>query len=71
MKEYTVIIEGGDTNFSAYVLDFDGCVATGKTVDEVTKNMKRAIALHIEGMLDDGLAAPEPLKSVTSVKIAV
>ena len=44
MNEYTIVIEDAGSNFTAYVLDFDGCISTGTTIEEVTANMREAIA---------------------------
>lgn len=71
MREYTIIIEDAGTNLSAYVLDFDGCTTTGKTLDEVIENMREAIASHIELMVDSGEAIPEPLDFIGTTKVAV
>ena len=57
---YAVVIEKADGNFSAYVPDLPGCVATGETVAVVEKEIRDAIRFHIEGLRGDGLAAPEP-----------
>ncbi|HEY5606982.1 MAG TPA: type II toxin-antitoxin system HicB family antitoxin [Alphaproteobacteria bacterium] len=57
---YAVVIEKADGNFSAYVPDLPGCVATGETVAVVEKEIRDAIRFHIEGLRADGLAAPEP-----------
>ena len=47
---YAVVIEQGKRNFSAYVPDLPGCVATGKTLEEVKSNMAEAIEWHLEAM---------------------
>jgi len=60
MKRYAVIIEQGPRNLSAYVPDLPGCVTTGRTVEEVERNIQEAIALHIQGLLEDGEPIPEP-----------
>jgi len=57
---YAVVIEKADGNYSAYVPDLPGCVATGATVEEVEREIRDAIAFHIEGMREDGLPIPEP-----------
>ena len=49
MKEYTVIYEWGKRNWSAYVPDLPGCIATGKTRKLVEKKIREAIEFHIEG----------------------
>jgi predicted RNase H-like HicB family nuclease len=58
--KYAVIIEAGARNYSAYVPDLPGCIATGKTLDQVKQMMREAIAFHIEGLKEDGLPIPEP-----------
>jgi predicted RNase H-like HicB family nuclease len=57
---YAVVIERAEGNYSAYVPDLPGCVATGATVEEVEREIRDAIAFHIEGMREDGLPIPEP-----------
>jgi predicted RNase H-like HicB family nuclease len=47
---YAVVIEDAGTNFSAYVPDLPGCVATGSTVAETEQAIREAIALHLEGL---------------------
>lgn len=59
--EYLVIIEKTDRNYSAFLPDMPGCVATGTTRDEVLKNLKIALVLHVEGLKEDGLPIPEPV----------
>ncbi|MGL5035625.1 MAG: type II toxin-antitoxin system HicB family antitoxin [Microcystaceae cyanobacterium] len=56
--KYLVIIETTTTGFSAYSPDLAGCVATGKTRQQVEQNMSEAIAFHLEGMRLEGLAIP-------------
>ena len=67
MKEYTVIYERGSRNWSAYVPDLPGCVATGATVEETESLLREAIALHIEGLQEDGLPIPEPSSVISLV----
>ncbi len=58
--KYLVVVEKAQNNYSAYVPDLPGCVATGTTLDEVQENIRGAIALHVEGLRADGLPIPEP-----------
>lgn len=67
---YAIVIEKGERNFSAYVPDLPGCIATGKTLDEVKKNMSEAIELHLQGLEEDGLPVPEPNSLVEYVEAA-
>jgi len=57
---YAVIIEKADGNYSAYVPDLPGCVATGETIAEVESEIREAIRFHIDGLRADGIAIPEP-----------
>ena len=67
---YAIVIERAEKNYSAYVPDLPGCVATGDTVGEVEQLLREAIALHIEGMRKDGDAVPEPSSTVEYVEVA-
>ena len=40
--------------------DFPGCVTAGQTLEEARKAALEALSLHIEGMLEDGEAIPQP-----------
>ncbi len=55
---YAVVIEKTDENYSAYVPDLPGCVATAETVAEIEAEIRNAIQFHIEGLKADGLAVP-------------
>ena len=57
---YAVVIEKADGNYSAYVPDLPGCIATGETVAEVEHEIREAIRFHIEGLQADGISVPEP-----------
>ena len=68
--KYAVVIEKATANYSAYVPDLPGCVATGATIEEVEAEIREAIAFHIEGMLEDGLTVPAPTSKVEYVEFA-
>lgn len=55
---YAIVIEKAEGNYSAYVPNLPGCVATGKTVGEVESEIWDAIAFHLEGLREDGLPVP-------------
>jgi predicted RNase H-like HicB family nuclease len=61
---YAIVIEKAESNFAAYVPDLPGCVATGSTVEETESLLREAIALHLAGMRQDGIAPPEPTSLV-------
>ena len=57
---YGIVIERAEGNYSAYVPDLPGCVATGLSVSATEKNIREAIRLHVEGLEEDGLPVPPP-----------
>jgi predicted RNase H-like HicB family nuclease len=60
-QRYLILIEGGPpSNYSAWSPELPGCVATGATIEEVEREMRGAIALHLEGMAEDGDPIPDP-----------
>jgi len=67
---YVMIIEEGERNYSAYLPDLPGCIATGKTLEEVKQRMSEAVALHLHGMREDGLSIPAPVSHVEYVEAA-
>lgn len=60
MMRYAVVIERARDNYSAYVPDLPGCVATGTTVDEVQEAIRQAIQMHVAGLREDGTPVPPP-----------
>ena len=67
---YAIVIEKAEGNYSAYVPDLPGCVATGATVAEVETEIREAIAFHVEGLREDGIAVPEPKSQVEYVEVS-
>ncbi len=67
---YGIVIEPSRTGFSGYAPDVPGCVATGSTVEEVRTRMAEAIALHLQGLREDGLPAPPPATVCDYVVVA-
>jgi predicted RNase H-like HicB family nuclease len=63
MSRYLVVVEKAKNNFAAYLPDVPGCVATGKTRAETLERMRKAFAMHIAGLKEDGLPVPEPVSS--------
>lgn len=58
MERFLIVIEKANGNFSAYCPDLPGCIATGKTIDEVKQRMTEAIKVHLEGMREDNIPIP-------------
>ncbi|MFI5384985.1 MAG: type II toxin-antitoxin system HicB family antitoxin [Fimbriimonadales bacterium] len=69
MKEYAVVYERGERNWSAYVPDLPGCIATGATMKETELLITGAVQFHIEGMRLHGEPVPEPTSQAGTVKV--
>ena len=71
MHQYAIIIEKvPGSNYSAYVPDLPGCIATADSVAEIKRLMEEGIAFHIAGMREDGLPIPEPTTQVAYADVA-
>jgi len=66
---YAIVIESED-NFSAYVPDLPGCVATGATIEETEHEIRAAIEFHLEGLKADKLPIPPATSHVDYVEVA-
>lgn len=67
---YAIVIEQAEANFSAYVPDLPGCVATGATLAEVEVQIREAIEFHLDGMREDGTPIPPAASRVEYIEIA-
>lgn len=67
---YAIVIEKAEENYSAYVPDLPGCVATGATVEQAEQSIREAIEFHLEGIRQDGLPIPQPSSQVDYVEVA-
>ena len=67
---YAIVIEKAEGNYSAYVPDVPGCVATGATIEEAESEIREAIEFHLNGLREDGLAIPQPSSRVEYVDVA-
>ena len=65
---YLVVIEKSPRNYSAYSPDVPGCVATGRTLGDTTRNMREALEGHLEVMAEHGEPPPEPTAWATTVR---
>ena len=69
-REYTVIYERGERNWSAYVPDLPGCIATGKTRKDVEQQIREAIEFHIEGLEAHGEPVPQPSIEAGRIRVS-
>ena len=70
MRRYLILIEPTATGFSAYSPDLPGCAATGETRDDVERNIRDAVELHVDGLRELGEPVPTPSISAAYVEIA-
>lgn len=68
--KYAIVIEKAEGNFSAYVPDLPGCIATGASIEDIEQQIREAIQVHIEGMREDGEEIPVPGSRVEYVHVA-
>jgi predicted RNase H-like HicB family nuclease len=68
---YAIVVEKAGENYSAYVPDLPGCIATGKTPEETEQLISEAVELHLNGLREDGLAIPQPTSWVEYVEVTV
>jgi predicted RNase H-like HicB family nuclease len=69
MTNYTIIIEKGEGNYSAYCPDLPGVVAAGETEEVTVELMKEAIEFHLEGLKEENLPIPEPTVTARCIKV--
>jgi predicted RNase H-like HicB family nuclease len=69
MKRYMIVIEDSGENWGAYVPDLPGCVATANSEEEVGILIREAILMHLEGMVEDGMAIPEPSSKIDHMDV--
>ncbi|MFM8525905.1 MAG: type II toxin-antitoxin system HicB family antitoxin [Cyanobacteriota bacterium] len=68
--KYAVVIEKAVNNYSAFVPDLPGCVATGDSIAEVETEISAAIRFHLDGLREDGVPIPSPSCQVHYVEAA-
>ena len=67
MDRFLIVLEKTSTGFSAYSPDIPDCIATGRSRAQIRRRMEEAIAMHLQGLEEDGLAAPRPSASALYV----
>ena len=64
-----MVIEKPNGNYSAYVPDLPGCVATGDTIAQVEQNIREGIRFHLDGLREDQLPIPKPVTICDYVEV--
>ncbi|MGP9811540.1 type II toxin-antitoxin system HicB family antitoxin [Rhodopseudomonas sp. NSM] len=61
MVHYIALIQKDpDSDYGVSFPDLPGAISAGRTLDEARDMAAEALALHLEGMAEDGEAIPEP-----------
>ncbi len=61
MAQYIALIHTDpDSDFGVSFPDFPGCITAGASLDEARAMAHEALAFHVDGLLEDGDAIPEP-----------
>jgi predicted RNase H-like HicB family nuclease len=68
---YAIVVEKAGENYSAYVPDLPGCIATGTTPEETEQLIREAVELHLSGLREDGLPIPQPSSRVEYVEVTI
>ncbi|MGV8074351.1 MAG: type II toxin-antitoxin system HicB family antitoxin [Syntrophobacteraceae bacterium] len=66
---YSAVIEKGKKNYSAYLPDVPGCIATGRTPEITLRHLAEALEMHLAGLREDGLPIPEPRTEVDYITL--
>lgn len=61
---YAVVYEWAPNSYAAYVPELPGCIAAGKSWQEIQTMTREAIIFHTEGLIASGDPVPEPQMSV-------
>ena len=60
MEYIAYLHKDSNSDFGVSFPDFPGCITAGKTLDEARRLAPEALALHMEGLKDDGGKIPQP-----------
>jgi predicted RNase H-like HicB family nuclease len=60
MPHVIALIHEEAGSFGISFPDFPGCISTAGTLDEAVQRGAQALAFHLEGMVEDGEAIPQP-----------
>jgi len=67
---YAVIFEKAESNWAAYVPDLPGCVTTGITLEDTERNIREAIAGHLQTLREFGEPIPEPASLAKEIEVS-
>ncbi|MDP1832542.1 MAG: type II toxin-antitoxin system HicB family antitoxin [Geothrix sp.] len=63
MRHYLAFIhKDSHSDYTVTFPDFQGCLTAGGSLDEAKDMAREALPFHIQGLLEDGEAIPDPMK---------
>ena len=68
MKYVAIVVKAGN-GYSAYLPDLPGCIAAADTFEETSRLIHEAVSLHVEGMVEDEEAIPEPSSIAIEIEV--
>lgn len=68
--KYLVIIEKINNNYSVYLPDISGCIATGKTIEETKSNITEALLIHLDELKNNSLPSSEVRAKVDYISVS-
>jgi predicted RNase H-like HicB family nuclease len=71
MSRYLIAIEQTGTGYSACSPDLPGCIATGKTRDQVEREMHDAIEFHLDGLRRAREPIPSPRSEASYSEVGI
>lgn len=70
MTQYIALLhKNGRKGYGVSFPDFPGCVSAGATVEDALREAAEALALHVDGMREDGTRIPKP-RTVEAIREA-
>lgn len=66
---FLVVIEPTQRGYQAFAPDLDGCVASGRTREQVERQIRAVIEFHFAGLRSEGQTPPAPNATATYVKV--
>ncbi len=66
-KTFLVVYEKGRRNYSGFAPDVEGCGSLGDTLEDMRANLREALELYMETLVEFGYPLPEP----TTLKVTV
>jgi predicted RNase H-like HicB family nuclease len=61
------LYENGPENMSGFAPDIPGCASTGRSLEEMRTNLRKALEFHLEGLALDGQPPPAATTRIAEI----